>query len=58
MLKLSFDGCLVYDRPYLNYSLVAEFIKYILGKSNSPAVHVEAKKRCLRRAVEAIRLAI
>jgi hypothetical protein len=51
-LKLSFDGRLIYNRPYLYNLLAAKFIDDILSKENSLAVHMEAKELSLWRTVE------
>jgi hypothetical protein len=51
-LKLSFDSCLIYDRPYLPNLLSLKFIEYILGKGNSLPVYLETKELSLWPTVE------
>src|SRR6266566_5828943 len=51
-LKLSFDSCLIYNRPYLPNLLSPKFIEYILGKGNSLPVYMESKELSLWRTVE------
>src|SRR4051794_29530526 len=51
-LQLSFDGCLIYNRPYLPNLLSLKFIEYILSKGNSLSVYMESKEIFPRRTVE------
>src|SRR6266567_5176346 len=51
-LKLSFDSCLIYNRPYWPNLLSAKFIEDILGKGNSLPVDMESKELSLGRTVE------
>src|SRR5579884_1166147 len=51
-LKLSFDSCLIYNRPDLPDLLSPKFIEDILGKGDSLPVDMEPKKRSFWRTVE------
>src|SRR3954469_11628935 len=51
-LQLSFDSCLIYNRPYLPNLLSLKFIEYILGKGNSLPIYIESKELSPRRTAE------
>src|SRR4051812_35786636 len=52
-LELSFNGRLVYDRPYLRDLPLPKFIENILGEGNSLPIDLKAKERSLRGTIEA-----
>ena len=49
---MSFDSCLIYNRPDLPNLLSPKFIEDILGKGNSFPVYMESKELSLWRTVE------
>ena len=51
-LKLSLNNRLIYNRPYPNDPLPIEFIKDILGKSDSLPVYTETEEGSFRCAIE------
>src|ERR1700730_8976140 len=51
-LKLSFDSCLIYNRPYLPNLVSPKLIEYIFSKGNSFPVYKESKELALWRTIE------
>ena len=51
-LKLSFDSCLVDDRPYQFYFPLVELVEHVLGEGDLPPIDLKAKEISSWRAVK------